>query len=770
MTVIKNRNTYRNWTVTLLAIVIASCGVNKYLPPGEKLYDGVDVKVERDSLVKESAKSFRSQLEDLSYPKRNKRLFGAPYKVWWWYAIGPSKKEKGLRNWFRDKLGEPPVLSSQVSVSDNAANMQSFLDNNGYFRSIVTGDTTSTAHRFRAVYEAQVNNPYYLKEVTMVNDSTPVSVSISKLRGRPRLKVGDRYQLDNIKAERDRIDQALKRRGYYFFNSDYMVGVVDTTVGNYQTDLFLQVKRNIPSEARHPQTIHQVAIFPQYSLLSTRNDTSLRKAILYDTLLIRDSAQNFKPQLFKRLVTFRPGRLYDIRQHNNTQNRFISAGVFRFVKNQYRSTPVNDSTPPHQLDVYYYLTPMQKKNINFEVGAFTKSNSFTGGQLNVNWRNRNALKGAEQLMIKTYGAFEFSISDSLKNNNNWRLGTEVSFTFPRFITPIHIHENNLFPPRTRFLVGYEWLRRQGLYTKSSFKLQYDLNWKASATMEHTFSPISITYTRAYNFSDTYQKQIDTNPAIAYSTLTEIIPASYYNFTYSTVRPNAPNLFYFSGNAEVAGNIAGLVNKPDGYFSKKILNAYFAQYAKVDVDFRYTRRLSATSALASRIFIGVGAPYGNSPYLPFSRQYIIGGTNSLRGFRPRALGPGTVAPNAYYQIYYPQVGGDYKLEFNAEYRFPIAGSLKGALFFDGGNIWTKDTLLYGPQGKFSKDFLHQLAFDAGLGVRYDLSFIIIRLDFGFPLRIPSNPDGTQWVADKINPFKRSWRSDYMVVNFGIGYPF
>lgn len=751
-------------------MVFTSCGVRRFLPPGERLYDGVEVKVQRDSLVKESAKSIKGQLKDISFPKRNKRLLGAPYKVWWWYVLGEPKKEKGLRYWLRNKLGEPPVLSSQIKVNDNAENMQSFLDNNGYFRSSVTGDTVNTKWRFKAVYEAQVSNPYYLKEVTLVNDSSPVSIAMSKLKGKPRLKTGERYQLNNVKSERDRLDVAMKRRGYYFFSPDYMVGVLDTTVGSYQANIYMQVKRSVPGEARYPQTIRRIALFPQYSLLSSRNDTSLRKAIMYDSLLIRDSAKAFKPQLFARLVTFRPGELYDVRQHNNTQNRFINAGVFRFVKNQYRPVPASDTTKPHQLDVYYYLTPTPKKNINFEIGGFTKSNSFTGGQLNVNWRNRNALKGAEQLMVKTYGAFEFSLSDSLKNNNNWRLGTEVSFTFPRFVTPLHIKESSLFPPRTRFLVGYEWLRRQGLYTKSSFRLQYDLNWKEQATKEHTFSPISITYTRATNFSDAYKAQIAANPAIAYSTLTEIIPATFYNFTYNTVRPNAANIFYFSGNAEVSGNVMGLVNKPSGYFSREIFGAFFAQYAKLDMDLRYSRRLSPGSYLANRIFIGASHPYGNSPYLPFSRQFIIGGTNSLRGFRPRALGPGTVTPDAYYQIYYPQVGGDYKLEFNTEFRFTIAGSLKGALFAEGGNIWTKDTLLYGPNGKLSKDFLKQLAFDAGFGIRYDLSFIIIRLDLGFPLRIPWNPEGTQWVADKINPFSRSWRSDYLVVNFGIGYPF
>jgi outer membrane protein assembly factor BamA len=163
-----------------------------------------------------------------------------------------------------------------------------------------------------------------------------------------------------------------------------------------------------------------------------------------------------------------------------------------------------------------------------------------------------------------------------------------------------------------------------------------------------------------------------------------------------------------------------------------------------------------------MIVGAGFPYGNSLFLPFVKQFIIGGANSLRGFQVRQLGPGRVKTTPEQQLYYPQVGGDYKLEFNTELRFPLFGRVKGATFVDAGNVWTKDAILYGNDGKLSSRFLSDLAVDAGLGARVDLNFLIIRLDLGFPLRVPYKPRGQEW--DFGNAFKD------MVYNIAIGYPF
>ena len=122
-------------------IVASSCNVSRHLPPGEKLYRGAIVKVQKEKDVKESAKTLQKQLKVATRPAPNKYLLGQPYKVWWWYFIGEPKRPKGIKAFLRDKLGEPPVLSSRVNAKVVAQNMNAYLDNIGYFHSTVTGDT-----------------------------------------------------------------------------------------------------------------------------------------------------------------------------------------------------------------------------------------------------------------------------------------------------------------------------------------------------------------------------------------------------------------------------------------------------------------------------------------------------------------------------------------------------------------------------------------------------------------------------------------------------
>src|SRR5688572_17329509 len=125
-----------------LILFSGSCGVNRYLPPGEKLYNGASIKIEKEPAVKTKAAALQKKLEPLATPKRNKRLFGQPYKVWWWYVIGPSKKEKGFKLWLRNTLGDPPVLTQDLNPVMTAQNMQVLLEHEGYFNSQVNVDTS----------------------------------------------------------------------------------------------------------------------------------------------------------------------------------------------------------------------------------------------------------------------------------------------------------------------------------------------------------------------------------------------------------------------------------------------------------------------------------------------------------------------------------------------------------------------------------------------------------------------------------------------------
>ncbi|MEP7142890.1 MAG: BamA/TamA family outer membrane protein [Ferruginibacter sp.] len=748
----------------IIAVTISSCGVRRFLPAGERIYRGATIQIEKEEKVAASSRSLRKQLKLAAKPASNKFALGQPYKVWWWFVIGQPKRENGIRAFFRNKLGEPPILSSKVNAPVTAQNMQAFLENLGYFHSQVKGDTVNNGYMARAVYKARIFPQYKIKNITWTGDSSALLTLLRNEQNRGILKAGNGYRLSDIQAERDRLDLYIKTRGYYYFNPNYIMFYADSTIGNNEVNLVLNIKKSIPENAMHAFTIGRVTLFPNYTLLLPPPDTSKTGAINIDGLLIRDTLDKFKTHLFKNLVTYRPGMIYSSRDQNTTLNRLINLGVFKFVKNRFEQ--VKDSADPYRLNVFYYLTQAKRKSLQPEIDGFSKESKFLGAQLSVNWRNRNTFKGAQLLMLKLYGGLEISFSDSLKNTNVYRIGAEASINLPRIYMPfIKIKEQNLYPPRTRLLIGYELYRKQLFYTKNIYRLQYEFNFKESSNKQHTFSPLALTYIKAYNLTDDFTKETTLKPSLLANTYSEIILGSVYSYTYNTANPYAKKQWYFKTSLDLAGNIAGLLSGAKQPRQKEIFNTPFAQYAKADIDLRYQKRLNNNFDWVNRLLIGAGFPYNNSNILPFSKQYVIGGSSSLRGFQMRQIGPGSYLPTLHDQRYFQLIGGDYKLQFNSELRIPIVAKLSGAVFLDVGNIWTKDTLLFGKAGQLKKDFYKELAVASGVGVRFDAGLVIVRLDLGFPLRKPFLPDGERWVINKLELSNR-----VLVVNFALGYPF
>ena len=761
-------------SAVLLIFIASSCSVQKYLPPGERLYKGANVKVEKNKQTITKARSLKKTIALAASPKPNKFLLGQPYKVWFYYKIGEPKREKGLRAFFRNRLGEPPVLSSRVNAKATAENMASLMENLGYFHTTVQGDTVHTGSYFvKANYTAQVQPQYKLGPIKWVGDSASALQKLldKNSTGNGLLKTGNPYRLSDIAAERDRLDLFLKTRGYYFFNPDYLMAYADSNVGRRKVSMYLNIKKVTPEDAKHPYKINSITVFPNYSLTSKDLDTFKRGVEIFDGLRIKDTIKNFKKALFAQTITYRPGSIYSSRQQNTTLNRFINLGAFKFVKNRFeevKHTDVNDTS--HLMNVYYYLTPAKQKSIQAQVDGFTKENNFLGTQFSVNWRNRNAFKGAEQLAVKTYAGIETTSGDSVKNNN-FRLGTEITLKIPRYSIPFFkIKDKNFYPPNTSLLLGYELFKKDIFYLKNLFRFQYEFTWKPNIQTQFTVAPVSLSYLQASNITDSFKKQIAASPSLLLSVYSEAILATSASYTYNSALRRSKNKVYFNTAIELSGNIAGLITGAKDYRSKKVFGVPFAQYAKFDVDYHFTRRLPNKFDIANRLQIGIGLPYNNSRLLPFTKLYTIGGSSSIRGFRTRTLGPGTYKPTPGDQRFFQIIGGDYKILGNTELRIPFTPQLSGAVFIDAGNVWTKDTLLFGQKGKLTPKFLKEIAVASGFGIRFDATVLLIRADLGIPLRKPYLPDGQRWVLNQIDFASKAWRRENLILNIAIGLPF
>ncbi|MFT3909790.1 MAG: BamA/TamA family outer membrane protein [Ferruginibacter sp.] len=782
--------------IILLLFILSSCGVRKWIPKGETIYKGSVVHVDKNPETKDKTNSLRKTVKLAAKPTRNKFLFGQPYKVWWWYVIGEPKRETGFRAFLRKKLAEPPVFGSRVNAKATAENMESLMTNLGYFKTTVQGDTFHTGRYFtKARYKALVQPRYFLDTIVWVKDSLPLLKLLeADFNRRGLLRKGDPYVLSTVTAERERLDLYVKTKGYYFFNPEYLMAYADSTPGKRKVNIIMNIKRITPEEARYPYTINTITIYPDYSLTAKQLDTSKQDAILYDGLTIKDPHKKFKPVLFKQTITYRPGRLYSSRTQNTTLNRLINLGPFKFVKNRFEpisdssSTAVKDSakfnivvdtsksTPKkdtadilHRLDAYYYLTPAKKKSVQGEIDGFTKENNYIGSQVSINWKNRNAFRGGEQLAVKLYGGFQTTSADSAKNNS-FRLGTEISLKMPRYAIPFfHIKENFFYPPNTNIVFGYEWFRQDLYYTKNLFRLQYDFTWKRNLQTEITFAPVSLSYLKVTAITDSFYKQAIQQPSLLTTVFSEFTIGSFLSYTYNSGNKSRKNKWFTMLSLDWAGNIEGAVTGAKRYREKKIAGVPFAQYVKFDADIHYTRKLPKGYDWASRIQIGAGIPYGNSRLLPYAKLYTIGGSSSIRGFRSRSLGPGTYKPTGVDQKYFQLIGGDFKLLGNTELRIPFTSQLGAAVFIDAGNIWTKDTLLFKEPGKLSKNFYKEIAVAGGIGIRFDATILLIRADLGVPLRKPFLPAGQRWVSD-FNFGSGAWRRENLILNIAIGLPF
>lgn len=751
----------------LLIVGSGSCSVNRYLPAEEKLYNGATIKISKAPEIKVKEASIQSKLSSLATPKRNKRLLGEPYKVWWWYVIGQPKKEKGFKAWLRNTLGQPPVLSGDLNPELNAQNMQALLETEGYFNSKVSVDTSIKKKKIKLHYQARVARPYQFGPITWQLDSSQLARDILQLpKVGSLLKTGDQYNEKKIKAEKARLVQLLKGKGYYYFETEHLLTYIDTNHSNYTAAIYMSLNQPVPVTAKTPFVINQIIVYTPFTTFKPLPDSLVQTLPQHDGIYIYDSSQKFKPDVFARSITYRKGSLYSLPELNKTQARFYSLGTFRFVKPQFTQATAGADL----MNVTYYLVPYQKKKLQTEIGGFTRSNSYTGGQASIQWADKNFLKRAQTLMIKATGSFEVTANDSLKDNNNFRIGIEASLNIPRLMVPFRTGNNLATLPKTNFPLSFDWVRHQDLYTEKYFNFRYELSWRDTITREYRLTPFSLTITNTANFTNAFNLREMIDSSLKFTLPTIVIPSLGFQYIVTNNPVVKKYSTFLHTGVEFAGNILGMIKGNNGYFSTKVGNAYFSQFIKAAADFRYYRRFKKELTWANRLVVGASYPYGNSPFLPFSRQYIIGGANSLRGFLPRKLGPGSTQATESQQSAFPQIGGDYKLEFNSELRTSLGGRLKGALFVDAGNIWMKDTVLYTKAGQLSKDFYKEIAIDAGIGLRVDVNILVIRLDLAIPFHKPYLPEGQRWTFDTMKFGEKDWRKENLIWNFALGYPF
>ena len=774
----------------LVATLVSGCTATKFLKEDETFYEGAKIKINAQGDIDGQA-DLKEDLQTFITPEPNGKFLGMRPAVWFYFVAGEPKKKKGFRNFVKTKLGTPPVLLKDATPEQTAQALEGQLNNEGYFKSEVNFEIKTKRKKSTVIYNVTLEQPYRIKSVNYIFLDTAHQRLLDEIRKKSLIKENSRYSLQLLSSEQQRIEEIAQNEGFYYFDDRYLLFKADTTIGERMVELDLTVEAGMPERAYKVYTVKEVTVFPSYELandsLSTTGDTTYLGKYAYV-----DNLHNFRPHIITDVINITPDSIYRRVDHEYTLSHLMGLNTFKFVNIKYRNVH-RDSTG---LRASVYLTPTLKKSFRLQVQGVSKSNNFVGPGMEFTFTNRNIFRGAEMFQLKLNGSYEFQVrSKQTTPLNSIELGGEASLSVPRFITPIKIrYRNAKYLPQTQFKLGYSFQQRLQYFTLNSTNIAAGYTWRETTLKTHELFPVDITFIKTTNTSAAFDSITSQNPALKNSFQDQFILGARYAFTFNTqlsdnieekysVRKVKRHNFYFNGSIDISGNLPRAVQSirfdgaegPYSFFGRA-----YSQYIRPTVDFRYYFDVNKRSKIATRITTGVGYAYGNSTFMPYIKQFAVGGSNSLRAFPARSVGPGTynfLAIND--TTFFIDQRGDIKVEGNIEYRFDIYKAVKGGLFVDAGNIWLikNDTLRTGGKFAFNR-FYKELAVGTGFGLRFDFSFFVLRFDLAFPIRKTYVIGGTEqeprnefrWAFKDIDFTSKYWRRDNLVFNIAIGYPF
>ena len=791
------RGSCRILLAVLSGLVCSACSVTRQIPEGQYLLR--KVKIEDDRTVPRRDRILASELEKYVRQTPNKRFLGTNFYVWLYEQANPAKENRW--NEWKRKIGEAPVLLDQSLTQKSAENLKVYMDSKGFFHSQVSYrvDTVSRRRRAKVVYRTHQGAPYRIDSISYEFRDKFLEQLILPDTSRSLLRRGAIYDVTVLDAERERITEYLRDRGYYNFSVNNIMYLADTLGGNREVDLRVVVKQYLAGYDERGQAlmdnnmvyrIDRINIFPDYDPTDLRNDTTCFSRL--DTLhyrglnIIYEKRPNLRPRVLRQTVPLYPNYIYNASQVNRTYGELMSLGYFKSTRIAFEEQPRREDTTSYvsfigatadstqmlytregYLTCNILCTPTLRQSVKVDLEGSTTS-SFYGLKATVGYQNRNIFRGAESFDISFAAGYEFMKAPDARTKRATEFGVTTGLTFPRFLAPWHMRRfRNVNQPRTKIEVSVNFQDRP-YYARTLSSAGFTYLWTNNRYSSFSLRPIDINVIDMTRPVDPEFLGNTQNKYLINSFQTQFIGGLSFGYSYNNQRKNfGGNATTIRFNAETAGNLIDAVehafyHPAAGKEYYTIFGIRYSQYFRADLSISRKVMLGEVAALVGHLYGGVAMAYGNSESVPFDRQFYCGGSNGMRGWTPRTLGQGSVADphNAY-----PVQTGDVKLEANLELRFPIWGIVHGATFFDLGNIWyiRQHPTEYSDDAVFHFDrFYKQLGFNTGLGLRFDIKFAVLRLDWGIQLHNPNNPAGERWIHN----FK--WKNT--ALNFGVGYPF
>lgn len=769
--------------VSLCALItLWSCSATRHVPRGKYMLDDVSIEISGDKSV--------SSHDLINYLKQspNHEVLGFWKLQLGTYNLSGKDSTKWYNRWVR-RMGQAPVIYSQSLTDASVRQLRLALVNRGYLEAEVTADTMMmpAEKKIKVAYKINTGEP---RRIAIIRHEIPDS-AVRKLiladSAQFSIHPGDRFDRDNLDSERALITQRLREHGYYSFNKEYITFYADTSEFNKDVDLTLTV-RAPRNSANKPQpadstTNHNIYYINKVYFVTSNSGYNSSSDIAGDTVVYKDITVIYgkdhylKPGILQQKCFITPGSLYRASDVDRTYEALARLGILKSINIEL--VPTGSENGRHELDAYILLARSKKQSVTFDIEGTNSEGDFGFG-LGATYQHRNLAKGSQLLTARLRMNYE-SLSgkfNGLINDRYTEYAGEIGITFPKFEFPFASqsvkHKLNV---DTEFALSFNYQERPE-YTRIIAGAAWKYKWvNRNNTRRHNFDLIDINYVYLPESTLDFLDQIaPDNPLLRYSYEDHFIMSMAYRYYYTNKRiPSSllrkytlqPRVYTLRASVETAGNllyaISSLSNARKDNGSYNVFGINYSQYVKGEVDYAITRNFNQRHSLAFHAGAGIGVPYGNSTVLPFEKRFYAGGANGVRGWGVRTLGPGSYDSRNSVTDFINQCG-DIRLDLSLEYRSKLFWVIEGGVFVDAGNIWTIRNYENQPGGMFHLDtFWKQIAAAYGLGLRFDFTYFLLRLDLGMKAHNPATGQ-ERWPI--VHP---NWHRD-ATFHFAVGYPF
>ncbi len=720
-----------------------------------------------------------SNFSDYIKQKPNKKLLGITRIGLRSYKFGARFSNSRFGRFFQIKIGESPVILDSSLIESSVIGIKNYLKTQGYYTPEISYQVKGRIHKKKVNYIVKPNNPYKIKDVSL-HIADKILDSIARLNmDDSYTKYTFRMSIERFLKEKGRLAEIYRNHGYFDFTKENISYDLDTNIGNFEVDLGINIP-NPPNFNRFKQyTIKQIG----FRVEPNKIDSNLWEK---DSLFFKDfyyfpNTFKLNPEVLQNTILFKPGTAFREDLANASFNRLNDLRIFKSVN--LNAIPENAGTDSASISYFIRLQPASKYDFIIEPQAITSDQSnlisnSTGRNYGIasqiTLANNNTFSNAEILQLTYRISVEAQRGEYIPKRplfNSFESNLNLSLIFPKLIflnnlngKRLNVSKQSILSATNIWEKNIDWIRN--VYGLS---LTYQISKKQ---FRYYFSPAEFSYIKtgfnnpeleAQSKNDQYLQSVFSNNFV-----TSIKGGFIYN---NQNDPKRKNFAFVKWDVlELAGSLIDLGNKalgiqPNDSGYRSFFGVRYFQYLKTFLDLRYNKYLDVNNRVAGRLAMGLAVPFGNSPdFIPFDKRFFIGGANSIRAFLPRSVGPGT----------YDALGGldrsgDVKLEASIEYRFNIYNHfIEGAVFADAGNIWrVKDDGRAGAVFN-TQTFYKQLAMGAGVGIRLNLDFLILRVDAAIPIFDPRNAEKERYVLDDYGALDKFWYKT--IFNLGVGYPF